>query len=46
MTNEQLYLAESVTDYIRENDYLNERDMRTLAQLRDSVVCVDSPIGE
>lgn len=46
MTREQLYLAETVTDYIRENDYLNGRDMRTLAQLRDAAVCVDSPIGE
>ncbi|MBP5461208.1 MAG: hypothetical protein J6Y20_03690 [Lachnospiraceae bacterium] len=45
MTNEQLYLAEKVTDYIRENDYLSGRDMRTLAQLRESAVCTDSPIG-
>ena len=31
MTNEQLYLAEVVTDYISQNDYLSCRDMRTLA---------------
>ena len=46
MTNEQLYLAEVVTDYISQNDYLSCRDMRTLAQLRDNYVCADSPIGE
>lgn len=46
MTNEQLYLAESVTDYINQSEYLSGRDMRTLAQLRENYVCADSPIGE
>lgn len=45
MWNEQLIIAETITDYIRSADWLNERDLRTLAQLRDSTVCVDSPIG-
>ena len=44
--NEQLYLAEVVTDYINQNEYLSRHDMRTLAQLRDNYVCADSPIGE
>lgn len=46
LANEQLYLAETISDFIRESDWLNERDMRTLAQLRDSVVCNNSRIGE
>lgn len=46
MWNEQLFLAETITDYIRTQDFLNERDMRTLAHLRNDAVCVDSPIGE
>lgn len=46
MTNEQLYLAEAVMDFINQNEYLSGRDMRTLAQLRDNYVCADSPIGE
>lgn len=46
MTNEQLNLAETVTDFIRSSNWLNTRDQRTLAQLRDTAVCVDSPIGE
>lgn len=46
MKNEQLNLAETVTDFIRSSNWLNTRDQRTLAQLRDTAVCVDSPIGE
>ena len=46
MWNEQLNLAETVTEFIRSSDWLNTRDQRTLAQLRDTAVCVDSPIGE
>ena len=46
MTNEQLYLAEAVTDFAAEATWLNTRDIRTLAQLRESKVCKDSPIGE
>ena len=46
MTNEQLYLAESVADFIREADWLNTRDKRTLAQFREKMVCLDSPIGD
>lgn len=46
MWNEQLLLAEIITDYARGADWLNTRDQRTLAQLRDTAVCVDSPIGE
>ena len=46
MTNEQLYLAKAVTDFIAEATWLNTRDIRTLAQLRESKVCKDSPIGE
>ena len=46
MWNEQLNLAETITEFIRSSDWLNTRDERTLAQLRDAAVCVDSPIGE
>ncbi|MBR4472493.1 MAG: hypothetical protein IKS55_02540 [Oscillospiraceae bacterium] len=46
MDNEKLFLAEAVTDFIRESNWLNGRDIRTLAQLRDSVVCKNSQIGE
>lgn len=46
MTNEQLYLAETITDYINSQKWLSVRDMRTLAQFRDNYVCADSPIGE
>ncbi len=46
MKDEQLNLAETITDFIRSSNWLNTRDKRTLAQLRDAAVCVDSPIGE
>jgi hypothetical protein len=46
MKDEQLNLAETVTEFIRSSDWLNTRDIRTLAQFRDAAVCVDSPIGE
>lgn len=46
MCDEQLFLAETVSDFIRCSNWLNTRDQRTLAQLRDAAVCVDSPIGE
>lgn len=46
MTNEQLYLAKTITNYISSQKWLSERDMRTLAHLRNDAVCVDSPIGE
>ena len=46
MKHEQLYLAETITDYIRSHKWLSVRDMRTLANLRDDEVCVYSPIGE
>lgn len=46
MWNEQLNLAETITDFIRSSNWLNTRGQRTLAQLRDTAVCVDSPIGE
>ena len=46
LTNEQLFLAETITDFIRSSNWLTTRDQRTLAQLRDTAVCVDSPIGE
>lgn len=46
MWNEQLNIAETVTDFLRNSKWLNTRDKRTLAQFRDAVVCVDSPIGE
>lgn len=46
MTNEQLYLAETVTDYINQSEYLSGRDMWILAQFRENYVCVDSHIGE
>lgn len=46
MKHEQLYLAETITDYIRNQKWLSVRDMRTLANLRNDEVCVDSPIGE
>lgn len=45
MTNEQLFLAEAVADFIANSDYLSERDMRTLSTLRHDYVCKDSPIG-
>ena len=46
MTNKQLNIAETITDYISSQKWLSERDMRTLAHLRNDTVCVDSPIGE
>lgn len=46
MKHEQLYLAETITDYIRNKKWLSVRDVRTLANLRNDEVCVDSPIGE
>lgn len=46
MTNEQLYLAKTITNYINSQKWLSKRDMRTLAHLRNDAVCVDSPIGE
>ncbi len=46
MTHEQLFLAETITDYIRNQKWLSVRDMRTLANFRNDAVCVDSPIGE
>lgn len=46
MTNEQLNLAETITDYINSQKWLSMRDMRTLANLRNDEVCVYSPIGE
>lgn len=46
MTNEQLNLAETITDYINSQKWLSERDMRTLAHLRNDAVCAGSPIGE
>lgn len=46
MWNEQLYLAETITDYINNQKWLSERDMRTLAHLRNDAVCVANPIGE
>lgn len=41
-----LCMAEIITDYIRENDWLSERDKRTLSTLRHDVVCKHSPVGE
>lgn len=46
MNHEQLYIAETITDYIYNQKWLSVRDMRTLAHLRNDAVCVDSPIGE
>ena len=47
MENEKLYLAETITDYIRDQcSWMTDRDMRTLGHLRRDVVCVNSPIGE
>lgn len=46
MTNEQLFLAEAVADFLKNSDYLTERDMRTVSTLRHEYVCKDSPIGE
>lgn len=46
MTNEQLFLAEAVADFLANSDYLTERDMRTVSTLRHDYVCKDSPIGE
>lgn len=46
MTNEQLYLAETVTDYLSSQDWLNTFDKQTLAWIRFDSVCKDSPIGE
>ena len=46
VTNEQLNIAETITDYINSQKWLSARDMRTLSQLRNDAVCVDSPIGE
>ena len=46
MRNEQLVIAETVTDFIRSSNWLNTRDQRTLAQFREVAACVDSPIGE
>lgn len=46
MWNEQLLLAETITEYIKSQDWLNTRDQRTLAHLRNDACCVDSPIGE
>jgi hypothetical protein len=46
MCDEQLMMAETITDFIKASDWLHERDKRTLAQLRQSAVCNDSPIGE
>lgn len=46
MWNEQLNLAETITEYIRSQGWMSGRDMRTLAHLRNDAVCVDSPIGE
>lgn len=46
MWNEQLNLAETVTEYIRSQNWLSVRDVRTLAHLRNDAVCVDSPVGE
>lgn len=45
MTNEQLYLAECVTDYLATQDWLNNFDKFTLASLRDDFVCKKSEIG-
>lgn len=45
LPDEQLNLAESVADFIRTSNWLNERDMRTLAQFRNAYVCCDSRIG-
>lgn len=45
MTNEQLYLAESVADYLSNQDWLNHFDMLTLAAFRDDLVCKNSDIG-
>lgn len=46
MWSEKLNIAETVTEYIRNSNWLNTRDKRTLAQLRNEAVCVESPIGE
>lgn len=46
MTNEQLFLAEAVTDFLAQNDWLNEMDMRTVSTLRHDYVCKHSPVGE
>lgn len=45
MTNEQLYLAECVTDYLSTHDWLNNFDKLTLASLRADFVCKKSEIG-
>lgn len=45
MTNEQLYLAESVADYL-ENLEEDDAAWRILAEFRRSMVCKFSPIGE
>ena len=45
MTNEQLFLAEAVTDFLAQNDWLNERDMRTVSTLRHDYVCKYKRLG-
>jgi len=46
MWNEQLNLAETITEYLRSQSWLSHRDAQTLAYLRNDAVCIDSPIGE
>lgn len=46
MDNGLLLMAETITDYIRENDWLSVHDKRVLGTLRRDCVCKYSPVGE
>lgn len=46
MDNGLLLMAETITDYIRENEWLSERDKMVLGTMRRDCVCKYSPVGE
>lgn len=46
MDNGRLLMAEIITDYIRENEWLSEHDKMVLGTLRRDCVCKYSPVGE
>ena len=46
LENEQLFLAESVCDFLRENDWLKRFDRQVLAVFRFDNVCKYSDIGD
>lgn len=46
LENEQLFLAEAVSDFFRENEWLNRFDRQVLAVFRYDNVCKYSDIGD